>query len=64
MVGADRTAISGDDIVLEDGTAPAACLNAVDALQMRTPANSIQAPDIAGLVGALLRIELAQYAIH
>ena len=27
-------------------------------------ANSIQAPDIAGLVGALFRIELAQYAIH
>ena len=27
-------------------------------------ANSIQAPDIAGLVGALLRFELPQYAIH
>ena len=64
MIGADRCAVSGDDIILKSGTTLAACFNAIDAFQVLALANGIEAPNIAGLMGAFLRFELQQYAIH
>jgi hypothetical protein len=64
MIGADRCAVSGDDIVFKSGTTLAACFNAIDAFQVLALANGVEASNIAGLMGAFLRFELQQYAIH